>query len=384
MADAWWLVLLNVAAILVLTFLSATFSGLDLGLMSMSPGQLELLIKEAEDGDENAKRKASRAKKILPVRRDGNLLLCTVLLGNVAVNSCMAVFLDSFTGGALAFVITTLLVVTFGEIIPQSLCYKHGLLIGAKLLPILKFFRLLFYPVNKPVALLLDKFFGEQDHSTVMMNGNQMVAALDYQMKKDPKRLSRQESSLLKGSLQASDTFVKDVMVKMEDVLFLESDAILDSEKLKAVSIAGYSKLPVVEYVMDDFENKNSRIIGILHVSDLLGIDAADAIPVKILLRVCHREFQTISGDETLLSLLRTFRCDDLQLVCVKHSAGDQDPHWYHSGIVVAQDVLTAIAQEDLMARTGSKASKGVIQASTESFKTHASTESSKTKLAWA
>merc|ERR1711971_374454 len=125
-------------------------------------------IKEGENGGMIAQRNARRAKQILPIRRDGNLLLCTVLLGNVSVNSCMAVFLDSFTSGPAAFVTTTLLVVTFGEIMPQSLCYKHGLLIGATLLPILKVFRILMYPINKPVALLLDRFFGSADHSSAL------------------------------------------------------------------------------------------------------------------------------------------------------------------------------------------------------------------------
>lgn len=36
---------------------------------------------------------------------------------------------------AQAFIVSTLILVTFGEIIPQSVCYKHGLKIGASLVP---------------------------------------------------------------------------------------------------------------------------------------------------------------------------------------------------------------------------------------------------------
>jgi len=321
--------------------------------MSLSPAQLELLIKEAKDGSPTAERNAKRAKQILPVRQDGNLLLCTVLLGNVAVNSCMAVFLDSFTGGAAAFVITTLMVVTFGEIIPQALCYKHGLVIGAALLPILKVFLVLFYVVNKPVALLLDRVFGQEEHGSVLMNCNQMKAALDYQMNKSPDLLARTESRLLKGALESSELSVKDVMVPIEDVSCLDAQAIIDENVLKAVSDAGYSRLPVVDYIQEAGARKHARVIGHLHVRDLLITDPEKKLPVKsLLLQFPVQTVHTIDSDESFLTLLHALKNGSSHLTCVRdvvgRDGGDREPYWYHSGIVVAQDVLNAVAMEDL------------------------------------
>ena len=73
------------------------------------------------------------ANKIKPIRKDGHLLLVTLLLANMIVNETLPVFLDrEITEGWLAIFVSTGLIVIFGEIIPQSICAKWGLSIGAK------------------------------------------------------------------------------------------------------------------------------------------------------------------------------------------------------------------------------------------------------------
>lgn len=59
------------------------------------------------------------AHAIQPVRDHGNFLLCSILLGNVLVNSTFTILLDSLTSGLVAVVCSTLLIVIFGEITPQ-------------------------------------------------------------------------------------------------------------------------------------------------------------------------------------------------------------------------------------------------------------------------
>ena len=96
-----------------LIFLSGAFSGLTLGLLSLSLESLELIMSSG------SAREAQYASQIYPMRRRGNLLLCTLLLGNTLTNVLIATSSASFLGGAAGTIVATLLIVLFGEILPQ-------------------------------------------------------------------------------------------------------------------------------------------------------------------------------------------------------------------------------------------------------------------------
>ena len=104
----------QIILIALLLCMSALFSGLTLGLMSLDKTGLEIVMAGDDPVD------AEYAKRIYPVRSNGNLLLCTLLLGNVAVNSLLSIILADFAGGTVGFVISTFLIVIFGEILPQA------------------------------------------------------------------------------------------------------------------------------------------------------------------------------------------------------------------------------------------------------------------------
>ena len=84
MSTPWWFFLIAAGLIVM----SGFFSGLNLGLMSLAPDELKVVMEGS--ADEQAKRDAA---KIYPLRKRGNLLLCTLLLGNTLVNALIAVLL---------------------------------------------------------------------------------------------------------------------------------------------------------------------------------------------------------------------------------------------------------------------------------------------------
>jgi metal transporter CNNM len=61
------------------------------------------------------------AQAIMPLRKMGNFLLCSILFGNVLVNNTLTISLDSITGGGgvVGIICSTLAIVIFGEIVPQ-------------------------------------------------------------------------------------------------------------------------------------------------------------------------------------------------------------------------------------------------------------------------
>ena len=132
---------------------SAIFSGLTIGLFGLSRLKLEI-----EAGSDNI-----NAQKILKVRKDSNFLLTTLLWGNVAVNVLIALLTESVMSGAAAFAFSTLMITAFGEIMPQAYLSRHALRIGVYLIPLIRFYQILLYPVAKPSAILLDKWLGKEE-----------------------------------------------------------------------------------------------------------------------------------------------------------------------------------------------------------------------------
>lgn len=130
---------------------SATFSGLNLALFGLTRLRLEV---EAESGDHHA-------AKILHLRHDSHYLLTTILWGNVAFNTLLALLSNSVLAGVLAFIFSTFFITFFGEIIPQAYFSKHALRMGSLLTPFIRFYKVILYPLAKPTGLLLDKWLGE-------------------------------------------------------------------------------------------------------------------------------------------------------------------------------------------------------------------------------
>lgn len=131
---------------------SAMFSGLNLALFSLGRMRLEA---EAEKGRESA-------KKILKLREDSNLLLCTILWGNVSVNVLLALLTENVLSGVAGFALSTAGITFFGEIMPQAYFSRNALRVGAKLAPAVRLYQVLLFPVAKPCALVLDGWIGPE------------------------------------------------------------------------------------------------------------------------------------------------------------------------------------------------------------------------------
>lgn len=74
--------------ILICLSQSATFSGLNLAVFSLSRLRLEAA---AEEGD-------VRARRVLALRRDANFTLVTILWGNIAINVLLTLLAELSAG----------------------------------------------------------------------------------------------------------------------------------------------------------------------------------------------------------------------------------------------------------------------------------------------
>jgi len=161
-------------AIVILVCMSGLFSGLTLGLLGLDLMGLEIVIKGSKDPVERA-----NARKIYEVRKQGNLLLCTLLLGNVAVNSALAILSSEVFSGLGGFFASTFTIVIFGEILPQATCARYALAIGARTVWIVQIFKYLLFVITWPIAKLLDIMLGEEA-ATFHSQGEMSVMLQNY------------------------------------------------------------------------------------------------------------------------------------------------------------------------------------------------------------
>ncbi len=312
--------LLNYIIIIILLSLSGLFSGLTLGLMSLDPFDLKRKVKL----------KDRYAKRILPIRKNGNLLLCTLLLGNVAVNAALAVFLGSITAGIMAGVVATGLIVILGEIIPQAMFSKYGLELGSKFVWLVYIFIVLLYPVTKPISMVLDYFLGGE--LPTMFSKRELRLFVQEQKKHNNSDISKHEFQILEGGLGFSERFVKDVMTPVVNTFFVKQDTILDKGKLQEIHARGHSRIPVY------FETSElNKVVGILYTKDLIALDPDDNIRVKEIMRA-NAHF--IKENDKLGRVLDIFKKSKVHLLIVLNQ------YKQVSGIVTLEDVLEEIVGE--------------------------------------
>lgn len=99
---------------------------------------------------------------MLALRRDANRTLTTILWGSVAINGLFPLLADSVLAGLAAFLFSTVLITVVGEIIPQAYCSRHALNVAALLAPVLRFYRVLLWPLAWPSGRLLDAWIGPE------------------------------------------------------------------------------------------------------------------------------------------------------------------------------------------------------------------------------
>lgn len=112
--------------IAILVPLGGIFAGLTIGLMSLDTTNLAII---KTSGTPLQKRHAST---IAPLMKNQHLLLVTLLLSNTIINESLPVLFHSIQlDGIQAVLMSTGLILLFGEIIPQAVCARHGLAVGA-------------------------------------------------------------------------------------------------------------------------------------------------------------------------------------------------------------------------------------------------------------
>ncbi|GMH35478.1 hypothetical protein BSKO_03346 [Bryopsis sp. KO-2023] len=334
----------------VLVILSGLFSGLTLGLLSLDLVGLRIL----EQGGDECERKY--AAKIIPVRRHGNLLLCTLLFGNVVVNSAISILLSDLTSGAVGLVTSTVIILIVGEIIPQSVCSRHGLMIGAHSLWLVKIFMFVFLPVSWPISKLLDWVLGRDIGMVYSREELKRLIDLHYEDPEAQKEshLTFEDHKLLIGSLEYKAKRVVDVMTCLENCFMLEKSTRLDFKVLTEIYKSGYSRIPV-------FVGNRHNISGVLYVKDLILVDPDDEVELGTIMGLRGHGVERVYDDVTLDKVLKTFMTTYNHLLVVYKrgadlldSENDVQPigNTAVMGLITLEDVIEEVLQDEIVDET--------------------------------
>ena len=231
------------------------------------------------------------------MRNNGNRLLCTLLLGNVAVNALLSITLAAVASSIVGFLMSTALIVVFGEILPQALCSRHALYIGASTLPIVKLFMVLMSPIAFPLAWALDALLGE-DVGTVHTK-REMLQYMKVHLRQGI--LDDESGNVMRGALEMKEKSVHEVMTPLEDVFMLPESTTLSFKVVREIFEQGFSRVPV-------FRGERQHIVGLLFVKDLIFVDPEDETPLASLLSIFSRGLQVVDETNTLDDVLRIFK----------------------------------------------------------------------------
>ncbi|VDL79030.1 unnamed protein product [Nippostrongylus brasiliensis] len=323
---------MELSPVMVIAFLlclSALFSGLTLGLMSLTPQELELVMKAGSRSEQKY------ASVILPIRRKGNLLLCSLLLGNVIVNAAISILFGELTTGLLALFVSSLGIVIFGEIVPQSICVKKGLAVGAHTIMITQVFIFITYPIAWPVSKLLDCLLGDEYQA---YDRKRLMELIRMSIKNDNGQLSN-ELKIAVGAMEIADKVAED------DVFMIPDTTVLNTKTVAEIVRMGYTRIPVYS------DGDKNNVTDILFVKDLALLDPDDNFTVKTVCGYHRHPVKFVFNDTPLSILLEAFKKGEGHLAMVKKivsGAEDHDPTYELVGVVTLEDIVEEILQAEI------------------------------------
>lgn len=273
--------LYNFLSIVALIAGNAYFVGSEFALVSARRSVIEL---QALNGSGLAKTTLKAMEKVSLMLAGAQLgvTLCSLALGALG-EPIIAHFLEQPFGFlqlpdallhplsiTVALLLMTFLHVVFGEIIPKNVALAGPDRTAVALTPGLYWLVRIFYPVVialNALASVITRWFGitPKDEITSTFNRDEVAGFVAESHREG--LLDNDEEQLLAGSLRFNQKSVSAIIIPIEELIMTTVLATpADIEQL--VATTGYSRFPV--------QNKLKKIVGYVHLKDILDIDRAD------------------------------------------------------------------------------------------------------------
>ncbi|MDY5113913.1 MAG: hemolysin family protein [Bilifractor sp.] len=315
----------TLVVIVICVILSAYFSATETAFASLNHIRVKNM---AEKGD----RRAILVMKLLD-RYDS--VLSTILVGNNVVNigatSLATVFfvrmLGEDAGSGIATLVTTLVLLIFGEISPKSMASEFPEQVAMLAAPLLSCIVVVLTPVNFLFGLwkkfLAKLIKGEEDRA---ITDEELLTIVDEA--ETGGGIGEEESDLIRNSIEFRDQEAVDILTPRVDIVGVEYGT-SNQEIADIFAQTGYSRLPVYREDMD-------HITGILYEKDFYNkIFGSDRTIDSII-----RPTVFITEHKKIDELLRELQKKKIHLAVVVDEYGGT------VGIVSMEDILEELVGE--------------------------------------
>jgi metal transporter CNNM len=324
---------LNLIISSALVLIGGAFSGLAIALMTQDEVHLQVLAASGEISDQK------NARKVLALLKQGkHWILVALLLGNTMTNEALPVVLDEILGGGLVAVVgSTVLIVIFGEIIPQSICARHALRVGAWMVSCVSIFMYIISPIAWPIAKLLDILVGHNPGTIYKRSELMALFSFHKTLGKLEDRLNSDEVKIVHGALGMKERSAACIMTPIKDVFSLSADAVLDEYTIDRIYVQGYSRIPV--HAPDNRRN----IVGLFLVTALTKYNPKSCKRVRDFPLAPAR---VVHSSTNCLSILNMFRQGVYYMVLVSDSWKNPDRV---VGILTREDAVEDLIGEEIL-----------------------------------
>lgn len=305
--------------------MSAYFSATETAFSSLNRIRIKNM---AEKGNK-------RAGLVLKLSENYDGLLSTILIGNNIVNIASAslatvIFvklLGDEAGASISTVVTTIVVLIFGEVSPKSIAKESPEQFAMFSAPFLNAFMVLLTPANylfkqwKKLLSLLIRTSGDSGIT------EEELLAIVEEAKQDG-GIDEQEGSLIKSAIEFTELEAMDIATPRVDVTGIPVDA--DKEEIAAVfGETGYSRLPVYKDKIDD-------IIGIIYQKDFYNQVYRGVCSVEAIVRPALY----VAKSKKINVLLKELQKNKMHIAVVIDEFGGT------MGIVTLEDILEELVGE--------------------------------------
>ncbi|XP_059395996.1 metal transporter CNNM3-like isoform X2 [Carassius carassius] len=325
----WGLILVVVLLVLVCIVVRCV----NLSLLWLDPLELYVLHSCGSEDEKQA------AKRLKPIRRRGNVLVCSLLFICALGHSGLGVLLYRLLGSIVPAVFTSgFLIFLLAELVPHIVCSGYGFQMAPGLIWLAQICLILTCPLSCPLGLLLDLIL-HRDVSTVGIREKTME--MIRTSVNDPyNEFVKVEFS--KGALRTKT--VEDILTPLKDCFMLPSTAVLDFNTMSEIMQSGYTRVPV-------YEEERSNIIEILYVKDLALVDPEDRTPMTTITKFYNHPLHYVFNDTKLDAMLEEFKKGNSHLAIVQkvNNEGEGDPFYEVLGLVTLEDVIEEIIKSEIL-----------------------------------